>query len=451
METAGQNSAALIFSLSPQAKTAIVLCGPGNNGGDGFVVARELQELGIQVQVVAIAGPSELRNKKRSEFSGPVQTAEAFLSEPRKADLWVDALFGIGLDRDLQNPAKDLINWVNQSEGIKISLDTPSGLNVDTGTVMGTCFQAHITITVGQHKPGFYLNQGPENTGLIKTVDAGFSQAIVKKEARSVFLMNRKLAGLWLPKRKSTDNKTAGGRSLIWAGNPSMPGAAILACEAASRVGSGYVYSSENEVVRSRPEVIPWKSNDFQKISSVLLGPGLGFATETFLALQTLAKQQLPAVIDADALTMAAEKKFKAFQKNWILTPHAGELSRLLNISAKEIESDRLKFSKIAQQEFQSVILLKGFHTVVAYPKFSVIIPTGNAALAKGGSGDVLGGMIAGFLSQNVSYERAPLLAGYIHGLIADHWLASGKDLLSLTPQDLLNEIPLMLKKIRKS
>lgn len=448
METAGQNSAAQICSLCPFAQTAIILCGPGHNGGDGFVVARELQKSGLQVKVVEIPGPSPLRNKKKSEFSGTTVVAEDFLKQNQKADVWVDALFGIGLNRNLDGTALKLIEKANQSPGEKISLDTPSGLDVDTGNALGICFQAKWTLTVGRPKPGFYLNEGPQACGKIRIVDAGFPKAITQKTARQVFLLNSFLVRRWIPVRKATDHKSKGGKTLIWAGSSEYPGAALLACEAASRVGSGYVYCSEKEVVHHRPEVIPWKQMDFSKMNSVLLGPGLGVGKSTLSALQSLAKQNVPAVIDADALTTAAQEKFHQFQKHWIFTPHAGELSKLISLSAQEIENDRLYAARVAQKKLKGIVVLKGFHTVVAYPEFSIIVPTGNVSLAKGGSGDVLGGMIAGFLSQQVPFEKAPLLACYLHGRMADQWMKK-KDFLSLTPQDLLLELPTALKALR--
>lgn len=450
METAGQASAAKIMSLAPSTRTAIVLCGPGHNGGDGFVVARELLRLGIQVQVVDLGGSSPLRQKKKNEFSGKLLQPEEFLSRSFQSDVYIDALFGIGLNRTLEGPAFSIVEKVNQDQGLKVSLDTPSGLDVDTGNILGTCFHAHWTLTVGNPKPGFYLNEGPGVCGKIRKIEAGFALSISSRIAHSVYLLHGELVQKWIPIRNPTDNKSQGGRALIWAGSSRMPGAALLACEAATRVGSGYVYCSESKVIQYRPEILPWQHGDFEKISSILLGPGLGIGNSTLHALEEVYKRNVPSIIDADALTVASQTDFLPFPKRWISTPHAGELARLLQISSDEIEKDRLLAGRKAQERISGVILIKGFHTVVAYPKFSVIVPKGNIALAKAGSGDVLAGMIAGFLSQGVSIERAPLLAAYIHGWIADRWISDGNDILSLTPQDILNRIPFSLASIRK-
>jgi hydroxyethylthiazole kinase-like uncharacterized protein yjeF len=451
METAGSNSAAEILKIAPQARTAVVLCGPGHNGGDAFVVARELHRQGLQVLAVDLEGPSPLRQKKKSEYQGSLISASDFLKRIiPTADLWVDGLFGIGLSRKLEGEAFQLIQRTQSQTGRRIALDTPSGLDVDTGKTQGICFAAHDTLTVGAPKPGFYLNQGPQFCGRIRVIDAGFDRAVVRSTRGQVFLMTPKWVSRWLPERQATDNKSQGGRSLILAGSSEMPGAALLACEAASRVGSGYVYSQEKEVLRFRPEVIPWTKADWKRISAVLIGPGLGTGPETQRLLESLRQSKLPTVIDADALTVASREAMSPFPANWIATPHAGELSRMMGMSAMDIEADRLRAARLAQQKWQSVILLKGFHTVVAYPKLTVIVPTGNVALAKGGSGDVLAGMIVGLLSQGVSLERAPLIASFVHGWMADQWVREGKDKLSLTPQDLLLKLPESLKRFRQ-
>ncbi len=451
METAGLKSSSLILKLAPLAQTAVVFCGPGNNGGDGFVIARDLRMQGLNVTVVEFNSErnSSLREQKKSEYSGSVISLEQLHQAPFPSDIWVDAFFGIGLTRDLDVSIQKTFQIVKEAKGLKVAIDTPSGLDVDTGEILGSCFEADYTLTVGRPKPGFYLNQGPQVCGKILSLEIGFKKEISASEARSVFLASSNLISRWIPKRSPTDNKTRGGRTLIWAGRREMPGAALLAARAALRVGSGYVYSSQSDVVRFSPEIIPWDKN-ISQMQSVLLGPGLGTGPKTIKAIRSLQEAFLPVVIDADALTVAARESQIPFPKHWIATPHAGELARFLNVPAKEIEKNRIRFAQIAQKKLGCVVVLKGFHTVIAYPGFSVIIPTGNVALAKGGSGDVLGGMMAGFLSQNLSFERAPILAAFLHGKIADDWVRGKRDPLSLTPTDLLIEIPKTLRKLRK-
>jgi NAD(P)H-hydrate epimerase len=452
METAGQKSAALIFSLAPLAQTAVILCGPGHNGGDGFVVARELKNLGLKTIVIEAGGEksSDLRERKKREYLGSLQTVEVFLKNPIEADIWVDGLFGIGLGRYLDPNHQKLLQDLNRRKGFKVALDTPSGLDVDTGNIFGACFKAHRTLTVGNPKPGFYLNEGPEYCGKISSLDIGFPRKISACEAQSTFLLSKALVRRWLPCRKATDNKTKGGKCLILAGSREMPGAALLASKAASRVGAGYIFCSEERVLQFAPEVIPWNKKDLDPFQSILIGPGLGTRSSTSQMLRALQKTATPVIIDADAITVAAKERLYPFPENWIVTPHAGELARILNVSAREIESDRLKFAREAQKILSCTVILKGFHTVIAFPKFCVVIPTGNVALAKAGSGDVLAGFIAGLVSQSVSPERAALLATYLHGQIADDWIRDGKDKLSLSASDLLEQCPRSLRRLRE-
>jgi NAD(P)H-hydrate epimerase len=432
IQKAGVRSAALIAELLPPAARVLVLCGPGNNGADGAVAAHELSRRGFSVEVLAFKDLASVLGGEKSYGA------------------YVDALFGIGLNRHFETSLVLSLAKINAAAGIKISLDIPSGLDADTGNSWGAIFKADHTLTVERPKPGFYLNLGPEHCGKIHLVREVFESGLVKRHAHSVFLLSRKLVQRWIPVRRATDSKTRGGKTLILAGQSEMPGAATLASTAAARVGAGYVYVSDKEFLKDRPEFLLWDQKDFAKFSAVLIGPGFGVNEKTKKLLMRLRKTQLPVVVDADAITVLSQMKNFATPENWILTPHAGELSRLIDLSSKDIESDRLNAARLAQKKWGCVIVLKGFHTVVACKEVSVIVPTGNAALGKAGSGDVLAGMIAGFLSQGLSPERASMLACYAHGLMADQWLACGKDVLSLQPSDLLKQLPQTLARLRR-
>jgi len=254
----------------------------------------------------------------------------------------------------------------------------------------------------------------------------------------------------WLPTRKKTDNKSQGGRVLIWAGSKTMPGAATLSAKSASRMGAGYVHVSNSKVLQFFPEAMIWDKKDLSRFSAVLIGPGMGVNQTTLKALRKLKKTSIPVVIDADALTVAARYKLFPFPSHWVATPHSGELSRFLNISADEVQKNRQYAIEIAQKKLGCAILLKGFQSLFCDGKNIDLIPTGNVALAKGGSGDVLGGMIVGLLAQGCSPREATLLAAYLHGEMADQWIKEKKDHLSLTPSDLIEKIPEALYRLRK-
>ncbi len=253
----------------------------------------------------------------------------------------------------------------------------------------------------------------------------------------------------WLPERKTRDNKSHGGRALIWAGSREMPGAALLASRAASRMGAGYVYTSTREVIRDFPEAIFWNQKKFEKIDSVLIGPGLGVHKSVLSKINLLKKFSFPVVIDADALTIAARHQLTPFPRYWIATPHEAELARFIKMSVKDIQGNRPLAARLAQKKLGCTVILKGHRTIVAFEKISVVIPTGNVSLAKGGSGDVLSGMIVGLLAQKVPPPKAALIATYLHGLIADKWIQEKKDYLSLTPSDLVDQIPTVLAELR--
>jgi NAD(P)H-hydrate epimerase len=454
MESAGQKSASQILKLQPKARSAIILAGPGHNGGDALVVARSLSQQGLKTLVIEIAPSqgtqqSSLRISQGQKYMGPRISPKDFLKNPREADLWIDGLFGIGLSRNLDPEVEMLISLVHAQKGARISLDTPSGLDVNTGCILGAAFHSDWTLTVGHPKPGFFLNQGPEVCGKIISIEIPFPQEICQAEGHSIYLFNRRLAQRWLPKRKATDNKSQGGRCLILAGSKKMPGAGLLACRAALRVGSGYVYTSQPEAVYSSPEILPWSSKNFSGFQSVLIGPGLAEENQIEKWLRGLRQTSIPVVIDADALTVIAKKKLFPLPEHWVATPHAGELSRLLQTPAKKIESDRLFYADQGHRLLGCNLLLKGFHSVAKTQTASFIIPTGNVALAKAGSGDVLSGMIAGLLAQGLPPEKALLLGSYLHGLMADHWIAKGQDFLSLTPTDLIENLPQALQQLR--
>lgn len=254
----------------------------------------------------------------------------------------------------------------------------------------------------------------------------------------------------WLPRRAPNDNKTRGGKVLILAGSQQMPGAAILAAEAASRMGAGYVFVSESRAVESFPEAILWDHKSFLQFNAVLIGPGLGASLKVKKWIEELRNTPIPVVIDADALTVASQYDLAPFPAHWIATPHTGELAKFLPLSAEQIQIDRLAGAELGQSKLGCSTLLKGFRSVIAYPKLNVVINTGNVALAKGGSGDVLAGMIVGLVAQKVPPIKALLLATYIHGLIADRWVSEGCDYLSMIPSDIIAHIPKTLAYIRE-
>ncbi len=258
-----------------------------------------------------------------------------------------------------------------------------------------------------------------------------------------------------IPKREQTDNKTHGGKCLVIAGSEGMWGAAVLCAKAASRSGAGYVYvfdKTYNFPVCKNPDyLLTSKINQLTDFQSFAIGPGLN--NQKFIKkciLKLIQKKYSPVVLDAEALnTIAKMQTLPKFPVNWILTPHEGELSRLLNVSSVKIKANRKKYALAAQKKFGCIVLLKGFRTLVASSDGIWEINAGNSSLAKAGTGDVLTGIIAGFLSQKIKPFRAACLAAYVHGAIADIWISDGNDHLSLMASDLLSALPRILYAVR--
>lgn len=259
-----------------------------------------------------------------------------------------------------------------------------------------------------------------------------------------------------LPKRKKDAHKNAGGKALIVGGSPEMPGAGILCATAASRVGAGYVYllkTSKNFLSKNFPDFIIVEKKSFKKMltsfNSIAIGPGLGKSLETLKIFKSLVSSQVPfVVVDADGLNTLSSLKNVSLPESWILTPHEAELARLLKTTPQKIHLNREKYALLAQKKYGCHILLKGNKTLIASKNKLLQIQSGNKALSKAGTGDVLTGMIAGLLAQGLSPLNAACVAATLHGKIADDWIQKN-DYLGLMASDLLTQIPFIMKKIR--
>lgn len=263
-----------------------------------------------------------------------------------------------------------------------------------------------------------------------------------------------KMAQAQLPSRKKKDNKTTGGKCLVVAGSYGKWGAAILCAQAASRCGAGYTYvfdpAKEFPSVKNPDFLLCSKIKDFNMFDAIALGPGFDNHILLKKIIFQLARNNFPnVVLDAEALTVLAKIKKPNLPSTWILTPHEGELSRLLNIPSQTIRADRKKYVEMAQKKYGCLVVLKGFQTLIAAENKIWQISSGNPALAKAGTGDVLTGMIVGFLSQKVPAEKAACLAAYSHGHIADTWIENKNDVLSLLASDLVSYLPSTLSSIR--
>lgn len=408
-----------------------IICGPGNNGGDGAVIARHLHAAGFRNLNVFVCGKesiwspllkAQVARLERQRIK-VIRTAEQLneaASAIHSSALLIDALFGIGLARPISGDYARLIDSINSTSAPAVSIDAPSGLDCDRGVVLGACVKAAMTITFGLAKPGFFVAEGPSFVGNLRIVSIGFPRRASREIAKTHFAFSERLARRALPVAKPTANKSDFGRLLVYAGGPGTWGAGLLCASAAARVGAGYVTLvgsvEPREAIRENPEFLTAQIDDpklWQKKSdqrAVVIGPGFGVGEATAAIIEKLKKEQPEhLVLDADAITTCVQFNLWPLPAEWVMTPHAGELARIMNVAACDVESDRFNFAARAAQKAGCYVLLKGFRSVLSNGKKSLVIMAGNNALAKAGSGDVLAGMIGGLLAQGFNPHATPL------------------------------------------
>jgi ADP-dependent NAD(P)H-hydrate dehydratase / NAD(P)H-hydrate epimerase len=438
MLRAGESAVRFLRQQFPAAQRLVVLAGPGNNGGDGYVVARLARGAGLSVITVAAAGlPREGAARRAFEADrsagGECRAWSAALLTD--ADLVIDALLGTGLARPVEGVLFDVIAAVNAGGVPVLSLDTPSGLDTDTGAVRGIAVEATATLTFVAAKTGFHVGEGPNYTGRLVVEDLGIPHAAFAPETPSLCAIPDALWATLLPPRRRTAHKGDNGRVLVVAGGPGMPGAARMAGEAALRVGAGLVTvlthpTHAAALAVGRPELIVIGVQDSRSVvdplaaaDAVVVGPGLGRSAWAVELIEAVFASSAPLVVDADALNHLSTVPRR--RGDWCLTPHPGEAARLLGGSIADVQADRIAASRALVARFGGVAVLKGARTLVASgddpPRVCL---GGNPAMAVAGMGDVLAGVIGGLLAQQPrpfeALEPAVALAVRIHAQAGD-------------------------------
>ncbi len=464
----------------------LVLCGSGNNGGDGLVVARQLHLLDIAVQVLVTRNPEELAgdaaaNARRAEKLGirleVVKEGSDTLAAIYSADVIVDAIFGTGLAREVQGTAAALIEQVNElaDEVCVVAVDLPSGLHADTGQRLGVAVQAARTVTIGSPKLGLALEPGRSLAGAVSVARIGIADEAAGCVPRAR-LWTPAYAGSVLPARPREDHKGRFGHVLIAAGSEGKTGAAALAAGAAGRSGAGLVTlacpSGLNDVLEvkcTESMTSPLPQTETRSLayaaeapllalaegkSCIALGPGIGQEAETVALVQAVVPQiAQPLVIDADGLNalVGQLELVRVRSAATVLTPHPGEAARLLDMESAAINADRVGAARTLAERSGAIVLLKGAGSVIASPDGEVIVnPTGGPALGSGGTGDVLTGVVAGFLAQDLPALEAAALAAWVHGQAGDRIAARQGD-AGLQAEDLLGELPPTMMALRES
>ncbi|MBI4011263.1 MAG: NAD(P)H-hydrate dehydratase [Candidatus Rokubacteria bacterium] len=493
MENAGRGAADAIERAfgSARGRRVAVVCGKGNNGGDGFVLARQMAGRGAAVAVWLVGRSADVRGDAATNLAAVRQSGlpfselggggiEALRAALREVDLVVDALLGTGVSGPATGPVAEAIAAVNEAGRPVCALDLPSGLSADHGRLPGPVVRAALTVTFGVRKLGLALYPGAEYAGQVEVVDLGMPRGWLEEGLTVAIPEAEDLAAL-VPARPADAHKGHFGHLLVVAGSVGKTGAAVLACRGALRAGTGLVTcalpATQQPVVAAQlPEAMtePLPETGAQTLSgkalerlgelvsrvdAVALGPGVGLPAETQAAARELAVGVArPMVIDADGLTALVGHLggLREARGPRLLTPHPGEAGRLLGLSAAEVQADRVGSARRLAEESGAWVALKGAGTVVASPGGAALSvpgvevtlnPTGNPGMATGGMGDVLTGIAGGLLAQGVVPDAALRLAVYLHGLAGD-LAAAARGPAGLLASDVADALPAALGRL---
>jgi hydroxyethylthiazole kinase-like uncharacterized protein yjeF len=439
----------------PQARSVAVVCGPGNNGGDGYEVARLAKADGCAVRVAAY-GSAPQRGEAAAaraawQREGPIEDAAALDAGFFAAEIIVDGLFGSGLARAPEGGARTLIERINaaRAHGARVlALDLPSGLHADTGAAPGVAVRADLTVTFIGRKFGLYTGAGAELCGQIVFDDLGVPPAVYADlEPVAELLVAQALARV-LPRRPRSAHKGEHGHVLVVGGETGLCGAALLCARAALRSGAGLVSVATRAVhaaalaaaqpeamcrgVESQSDLAPLLA----RASVLALGPGLGQGAWGRLVYEAALAAGKPLVVDADALNWLAQ--FPQWREDWILTPHPGEAARLLGSSAAAVQADRRAAARALRERYGGVVVLKGAGSLIQGQTLAVC-PYGNPGMATGGMGDALTGIVAALLAQGLALETAARTGVLAHALAGDR--AAGQGERGLLVSDLIEAL----------
>lgn len=486
MERAGLSVALKVRELS-EGKKVIVLAGGGNNGGDGIAAARNLYNWGWNVKILLMVGKDKLSPDCRAQYRIAKQTGVVmeFRRNIDQRDLHgaivIDALLGTGINRPVTAPMTKVIRYLNEFPVKVVSVDMPSGISSDTGQIMTEAVRADMTVTFGLPKIGHMLFPGADHTGTLFVEDIGFPNVLLNDDRLSAETLEKEAISGLIPERRKYSHKGDYGHVLIVAGSRGKTGAALMAAEACLRTGAGLVtigvpetlagiFQSQvkEEMILPLPDTgqgtisasAAGPIRDFldERADVLAIGPGITASENTAgLVANLLGSATVPMVLDADALSVIGGRKelIKKVKAPVVLTPHVGEMARLLISRSpgsstkiderkirKELETAKISVSRSYARETGACLVLKGAPTIIADPEGRILFnTTGNPGMATAGTGDVLTGMIAGFLGQGLNPLDASCLAVFMHGLAGDI-SAKLKGMHSLIASDVIGAIP---------
>lgn len=434
MGRAGAAAWHLLRARWPQARSIGIACGPGNNGGDGYVMARLARAEGFSVHVVAPAGGHPRRDPARqalADWRAAGGRVEAFDGALPEADVWVDALFGIGLSEAPAGVMREMMERINASRRPVLSLDVPSGLDADRGHAPGVAVKARVTLGFIAAKPGLFTGQGCDLAGEVLLDRLGLPALDPALDPPAAWRVQESALSAWLAPRHPNAHKGEHGHVLCIGGELGMGGAVRLCAEAALRTGVGLASVATRQagvaaLVAARPEAMTHAVEDaaalrplLERATVVAVGPGLGQGDWGRSLLEETLAGDRPLVLDADALNLLARQPRKLPAA--VLTPHPGEAARLLGVGNDQVQADRFAAAAALASDFDCAIVLKGAGTIVAAPgEVPVVIGAGNPGMATGGMGDVLSGVVAALLAQGLGPFEAAVAGALLHGAAGD-------------------------------
>ena len=454
-------------------KSFIIIGGKGNNGGDAFALARHLISIGEKVELFLIGGEKGMSNDCLINYNilknldvninliDNIKDIEELRNSIKKSDVVVEGIFGTGLTRKIEGIYDNVISIINENSNYTVSIDVPSGLNCNNGEILGNCIIAQKTISLITYKRGFLNYNTEKYTGEIIIENIGIPYNSIKKIIRNEFILDEEYIRKNLKIRNRHGHKGNYGRGLIVAGSRGFTGAAYLTTEAVVKSGAGLVTLVTHEDIR---EVLSSKVNEamissvenkqefyrlLESSDSVGIGPGLGNNDNTLeLLKEVINKSNCPIVIDADGINCLENNLDLIKEKTVpiILTPHPGEMSRLTRISVKDINERRIDIAKDFAKKNGVIVLLKGYNTVITDGNTTFINPTGNSAMASGGMGDSLTGIITSFLAQGYKPLEAASLGAFLHGYCGDKL---SEDMYSVNAREVINNFPYIMKKFQ--
>lgn len=440
-----QAAVGVLDAIKNLGQTYLVVCGPGNNGGDGYALARLLK---IIDKDVIIWQPASMPPKDTEayrmylaaiDYGVPLLTGDQGF-EVKSMDVVVDAIFGISILRPVEGVYEKVINYLNTLEAYKVAVDLPSGLHPDTGMILGVAFKANLTVTFSFGKPGLYKKQGKVLAGVIKIASIGLPISLTKNMPHSIEVTDYDMIG-FVPARKYDGHKLTYGRILMVVGSMDMPGAAIMAANSAYQVGVGLVEVLTHKdnmagIASTIPEAILHGYTDTKDAvvkllkllkertyQAALVGPGLSLdETAEELVKRMLDSSSMPLVIDADAISILSREPQMLYQlsNRCLLTPHYGELSRLLKCTVNDLIQDGETLCKEFIERYPCQLIMKSETSIGFYDKKILLSGFGNPGMATAGSGDVLAGILTGLLGQGLGMEEAIKAGLTIHGMAGD-------------------------------